>query len=70
MERQGETDFLQTLCRWRNKQNFARVDWNVQSVPTLVRFEDVDGKVRETGRLVEGEILDEKKLKGLLSGRS
>ena len=36
-------------------------------MPTLVRYQRVDGEVIETGRLIEAEILDEKKLKDLIS---
>ncbi|OCF34351.1 hypothetical protein I317_05528 [Kwoniella heveanensis CBS 569] len=43
-----------TIAEWRTPKNSARVDWNVQSVPTILRIEN--GK--ETARLVEGEILD------------
>jgi hypothetical protein len=48
--------------RWRDPKNVYRNNWNVHNVPTLVRYQRVDGEVKETGRLVEGEILDEKKL--------
>ncbi|WVQ84444.1 hypothetical protein IAT38_006596 [Cryptococcus sp. DSM 104549] len=43
---------------WRTPTNKARVDWNVQSIPTILRIEN--GK--ETARLVEDEILDKSKL--------
>lgn len=35
-------------------------------MPTLVRYQRVDGEVKETGRLVEGELLDEKKMRNLV----
>ncbi|KAL4758361.1 uncharacterized protein BDW70DRAFT_142012 [Aspergillus foveolatus] len=47
---------------WRDLSNVYRTKWNVNNVPTLVRFENVNGTVKETGRLVEGDILDRKKL--------
>ncbi|KAL4734931.1 hypothetical protein BDV11DRAFT_44270 [Aspergillus similis] len=47
---------------WRDLSNVYRTKWNVNNVPTLVRFENVNGTVKETGRLVEGEIIDRKKL--------
>ncbi len=48
--------------RWKDKNNVYRTKWNVHNVPTVVRFETVSGVVKETGRLVEDEILNEKKL--------
>lgn len=48
--------------RWKDKSNIFRTKWNVNNIPTIVRFERADGQVKETGRLVEAEILDEKKL--------
>ena len=41
--------------------------WGVNAIPALVRFQRADGVVAETGRLVEAEIMDEKKLLSLLS---
>lgn len=55
--------------RWRVPTNKYRTVWNVNNVPTLVRFGFVDGEVRETGRLLEGEILQEKRLRQLLSNK-
>ncbi|RDW59161.1 hypothetical protein BP5796_12085 [Coleophoma crateriformis] len=52
---------------WRTPGNFVRVNWNVHNVPTLVRFQRVGGEIAETGRLVEDEILDKKKLKSLVT---
>jgi hypothetical protein len=54
--------------RWRDPNNVARTKWNVNNVPSLVRFQRVDGQVKETGRLTEDEILDSQRLKGLLNG--
>lgn len=53
---------------WRVQTNVYRTVWNVHNVPTLVRYENVGGEVNETGRLVEGEILDDTKLQKLLEG--
>jgi hypothetical protein len=39
-------------------------------VPTLVRYQRVNGEARETGRLVEDEILNEKSLRNLIGGDS
>ncbi|KAJ9125360.1 hypothetical protein QFC22_000320 [Naganishia vaughanmartiniae] len=47
---------------WRKRDNEARVKWNVQNLPTILRLQD--GK--ETGRLVESEILNSAKLQGLV----
>ncbi|KAK1488367.1 hypothetical protein CABS01_01997 [Colletotrichum abscissum] len=51
---------------WRVPTNVFRTKWNVNNVPTIVRFELSDGELKETARLVEGEILDEKRLRGLI----
>lgn len=50
--------------------NVFRQKWAVSSVPTLVKFEKKDGGLREVGRLVEDEILDQQKLKALIAGNS
>ncbi|WWC66008.1 uncharacterized protein I303_108630 [Kwoniella dejecticola CBS 10117] len=50
------------IAEWRTPKNKARVDWNVQSIPTILRIEN--GK--ETARLVEDEILDKKRLEAFL----
>ncbi|KAL4924620.1 uncharacterized protein BDV17DRAFT_274142 [Aspergillus undulatus] len=47
---------------WREPSNVYRTTWKLTSIPTLVRFERVDGQVKEVGRLVEGEILDRARL--------
>jgi hypothetical protein len=39
-----------------------RKHWNVNGVPTLARFELVNGNVVETARLDENGIMDEAKL--------
>lgn len=55
-----------------------RTQWNIHNVPVLVRYElvavAVEGnttttkQVKEVGRLVEGEILDERRLQELVYG--
>ncbi|KAK1638474.1 hypothetical protein BDP81DRAFT_371946 [Colletotrichum phormii] len=55
---------------WRVPTNVFRTKWNVNNVPTIVRYELSDGEVKETARLVEGEILDEKRLRLLISKNS
>ncbi|KAL4805657.1 hypothetical protein BDV18DRAFT_139604 [Aspergillus unguis] len=55
---------------WKDLTNVYRTRWNVNSVPTLVRFELIDGSMKEITRLVEGEILDRTKLEKLVSGES
>ncbi|CAG8902980.1 unnamed protein product [Penicillium egyptiacum] len=47
---------------WNNPQNVYRTTWGTQNIPALVRYEKVNGEVAETGRLVEGEILNKEKL--------
>ncbi|KAH9893011.1 DUF953 domain protein [Xylariomycetidae sp. FL2044] len=48
---------------WKDAANIYRTHWNVHNVPSLVRYErDRDGKVVETGRLVEGELLDDERI--------
>ncbi|KAL1587145.1 hypothetical protein WHR41_04464 [Cladosporium halotolerans] len=50
---------------WRDPNNVFRIKWNINSVPTLARYEKVGGKMQEVGRLVEGEILDDVRLQKL-----
>lgn len=65
---------LQNLCepqlshwnRYKTPDNFYRTNWNINFVPTLARYERVDGEVKETGRLVEGELLDKKRIYDLI----
>ena len=57
------------VCRWRQNTNPVRTKWNVHNIPTVVRYQRVDGKIQETGRLVEGEILNERKLGALIKGQ-
>ncbi|OQE26962.1 hypothetical protein PENFLA_c006G02906 [Penicillium flavigenum] len=47
---------------WNNPQNVYRTTWGTKNIPALVRYEKVNGQVTETGRLVEGEILNKQKL--------
>ncbi|WVO15001.1 hypothetical protein L204_102644 [Cryptococcus depauperatus] len=47
---------------WRTPNNSVRVDWNVNSIPTILRIDE--GK--ETARLVKDEILDKSRLAAFL----
>ncbi|KAF7596085.1 hypothetical protein BBP40_003347 [Aspergillus hancockii] len=47
---------------WKDLQNVYRTTWKIPCIPTLVRYERVNGETVETAKLVEGEILDKKKL--------
>jgi hypothetical protein len=47
-----------SIYRWKDPSNTYRTDWKVSGVPTLVRYERVDGKVKDVGRITEVEILD------------
>lgn len=53
--------------RWKDLSNVYRTKWNVGAIPTLVRYELVDGDVKETGRLVEAQILDRARLSKFVS---
>lgn len=55
------------IYRWRDPKNVYRTNWKVLNVPALVRYEEVKGEITETGRLIEGEILDKAKLTSLLA---
>ncbi|PYH29286.1 thioredoxin-like protein [Aspergillus neoniger CBS 115656] len=54
---------------WKDPQNAYRTRWNVNNIPALVRYESVNGEVVETGRLVEGEILNQEKLSEFIDSR-
>ena len=58
---------LTLVSRWRKPTFVFHTKWNVNNLPTLVRFQEVDGQVQETGRLVESEILDSKALEKFVS---
>lgn len=67
--------FLGKQNRWKNPHNIFRTQWNIHNVPVLVRYELVGEntatttkQVKEVGRLVEGEILDERRLQELVYG--
>ncbi|KAJ5355824.1 hypothetical protein N7517_010433 [Penicillium concentricum] len=47
---------------WNNPQNVYRTTWGTKNIPALVRYQQVNGEVTETGRLVEGEILNKQRL--------
>ena len=55
------------IYRWKDGANVFRNTWNVQAVPTLIRYERKGGGVvTESGRLVEGELLDGSRLEQLV----
>ncbi|KAK7180417.1 hypothetical protein DPSP01_001807 [Paraphaeosphaeria sporulosa] len=54
---------------WKDVSNLHRTKWNVNAVPTLVRYQRAGAEVKETGRLVEDELLDQEKLKELVDGK-
>ncbi|KAL4912999.1 thioredoxin-like protein [Aspergillus aurantiobrunneus] len=53
---------------WKDLSNVYRSKWNVSAVPSLVRYERVDGQVKEVGRLSEGQILDRARLSSFVGG--
>lgn len=55
------------LFRWKEPTNVYRRVWNVNNVPALVRYQRINGEVAESGRLIEGEILDQAKLQSFIS---
>ncbi|WOO82161.1 Thioredoxin domain-containing protein 17 [Vanrija pseudolonga] len=48
---------------WKNPENQARTEWKITNIPTIVRL-DESGK--EVARIVEDDLLDAAKLKGVL----
>jgi hypothetical protein len=65
--------FMVSTCLWlilatsfKAADSTYRTKWTIHFVPTLIRFERVGGELKETGRLVEGEVLDEKKFRDLV----
>ncbi|KAJ5662000.1 uncharacterized protein N7477_009616 [Penicillium maclennaniae] len=52
---------------WNNPQNVYRTTWSTKNIPTLVRYQQVDGEVTETGRLVEGEILNKERVQAFIA---
>ncbi|GAB7334900.1 hypothetical protein MBLNU13_g06790t1 [Cladosporium sp. NU13] len=51
---------------WKDPKNAFRTEWKVNNVPALLRFEKTSEGVKEVGRLIEGEILDQERLEKLL----
>jgi hypothetical protein len=49
------------MSRWKALDNVYRKDWNIHAIPTLVRYQRIGGEVKETGRLVEAELMDDTK---------
>jgi len=47
-----------------------RTVWKVHNVPAVLRFEKSSEGIKEVGRLIEGEILDEERLTSLGSPSS
>ncbi|KAH7414018.1 hypothetical protein DE146DRAFT_707771 [Phaeosphaeria sp. MPI-PUGE-AT-0046c] len=47
---------------WNSLENKYRKDWGISAVPTLVCFQRINNTVEATGRLVEGELIDDEKL--------
>jgi hypothetical protein len=66
----GRGIFAKLLCRWKDPKNAFRTEWKVNNVPALLRFEKTSEGVKEVGRLIEGEILDQERLEKLLSPSS
>jgi hypothetical protein len=61
---------LTTLYRWKDPNNVFRTVWKVNNVPAVIRFEKTGEGVKEVGRLIEGEILDEQRLASLVAPSS
>lgn len=60
--------FFPPLYRYKSPDNVFRTSkWNVPNVPTLARYERVDGEVKEIGRIIEGELLDKDKVDKLIA---
>jgi hypothetical protein len=53
---------LLTAVRWKVPDNVYRKDWGLKAIPTLIRYQRVNGEVTATGQLVETEVSDEGKL--------
>ncbi|KAL1412569.1 hypothetical protein Q8F55_000316 [Vanrija albida] len=51
------------IPEWKDPKNQARTEWKITNIPTIVRL-DESGK--EVARIVEGDLLDKAKLKGIL----
>jgi hypothetical protein len=61
---------LTCIFRWKDPKNAYRTEWKVFNTPALLRFEKTSEGVKEVGRLIEGEILDQERLEKLLSPSS
>jgi hypothetical protein len=61
---------LITAYRWKDPNNVFRTVWKVYNVPAVLRFEKTSEGIKEAGRLIEGEILDEERLTSLVSPSS
>jgi hypothetical protein len=49
------------MSRWKALDNVYRKEWNINAVPTLVRYQRVGREVKETGRLVEADVVNDSK---------
>jgi hypothetical protein len=58
------------MYRWKDPKNVFRTVWKIHNVPALLRFEKTSEGVKEVGRLIESEILDEQHLTSLVSPSS
>ena len=58
------------MCRWKDPKNVYRTEWKVHNTPALLRFEKTSEGVKEVGRLIEREILEQERLEKLLAGES
>ncbi|KAK2602011.1 hypothetical protein QQS21_004437 [Conoideocrella luteorostrata] len=43
---------------WKNPENIYRKNWDVNGVPTLAKYQRINGEVVETARLDENGIMD------------
>ncbi|CAO2647106.1 Nn.00g080280.m01.CDS01 [Neocucurbitaria sp. VM-36] len=51
---------------YKSPDNLYRTKWNINSIPTLARYERIGNEVKETSRLVEVELLDKKQIYDLI----
>ncbi|QGI63670.1 hypothetical protein CEK26_007621 [Fusarium fujikuroi] len=51
---------------WKKPDNPHKLTWNISAIPTVIRFELRDGRIEETGRLVEAEVYEEGRLQNFV----
>ncbi|KAH7212194.1 C-type lectin protein [Fusarium oxysporum] len=51
---------------WKKPDNPHKLKWNISAIPTVIRFELRDGRIEETGRLIEVEVYEEGKLQNFV----